>query len=81
MAVRPMSEVVLVGLLSLLGTLVGSLAGILTANKMTNFRLEQLEKKVEKHNNVIERMAVAENAIQSAHHRLDELAERVDRDE
>ena len=76
-----MSEVVLVGLLSLLGTLVGSLAGILTANKMTNFRLEQLEKKVEKHNNVIERMAVAENAIQSAHHRLDELAERVDRDE
>lgn len=81
MAVRPMSEVVLVGLLSLLGTLVGSLAGILTANKMTNFRLEQLEKKVEKHNNVIERMAVAENAIQSAHHRLDELAERLDRDE
>ena len=76
-----MSEVVLVGLLSLLGTLVGSLAGILTANKMTNFRLEQLEKKVEKHNNVIERMAVAENAIQSAHHRLDELAERLDRDE
>ena len=74
-------EVVLVGLLSLLGTLVGSLAGILTANKMTNFRLEQLEKKVEKHNNVIERMAVAENAIQSAHHRLDELAERLDRDE
>lgn len=76
-----MSEVVLVGLLSLLGTLVGSLAGILTANKMTNFRLEQLEKKVEKHNNVIERMAVAENAIQSAHRRLDALAERIDRDE
>ncbi len=76
-----MSEVVLVGLLSLLGTLVGSLAGILTANKMTNFRLEQLEKKVEKHNNVIERMAVAENAIKSAHHRLDELVERLDRDE
>ena len=76
-----MSEVVLVGLLSLLGTLVGSLAGILTANKMTNFRLEQLEKKVEKHNNVVERMAVAENAIKSAHHRLDELVERLDRDE
>ena len=79
--VKWMSEVVLVGLLSLLGTLVGSLAGILTANKMTNFRLEQLEKKVEKHNNVVERMAVAENAIKSARHRLDELAERVDRDE
>lgn len=71
----------MVGLLSLVGTLVGSLAGILAANKMTNFRLEQLEKRVEKHNNVVERMAVAENAIQAAHHRLDELVERLDRNE
>lgn len=51
-----MSEVVLVAILSLLGTLIGSLAGILTANKLTNYRIEQLEKKVEKHNNVIERV-------------------------
>lgn len=51
-----MSEVVLVALLSLLGTLIGSLAGILTANKLTNYRIEQLEKKVEKHNNVLERV-------------------------
>ena len=33
---------------SLIGTLVGSLAGILIANKLTNFRLEQLEKKIDK---------------------------------
>lgn len=51
-----MSEVVIVAILSLLGTLVGSLAGILTANKLTNYRIEQLEKKVEKHNSVIERV-------------------------
>ena len=49
-----MSEAVIVAILSLLGTLVGSLAGILTANKLTNYRIAQLEKKVEKHNSVIE---------------------------
>ena len=51
-----MSEAVIVAILSLLGTLVGSLAGILTANKLTNYRIAQLEKKVEKHNSVIERV-------------------------
>ena len=51
-----MSEVVIVAILSLIGTLVGSLAGILTANRLTNYRIEQLEKKVEKHNSVIERV-------------------------
>lgn len=51
-----MSEAVIVAILSLLGTLVGSLAGILTANRLTNYRIAQLEKKVEKHNSVIERV-------------------------
>lgn len=51
-----MSEVILVALLSLLGTLIGTFGGIVTANKLTNYRIEQLEKKVEKHNNVIERV-------------------------
>ena len=55
-----MGETVIVGLLSLFGTLAGSLGGILTANKLTIYRLEQLEKKVEKHNNVIERIFVLE---------------------
>lgn len=43
-------------IVSLLGTLLGSLGGILAANKLTNYRIEQLEKRVEKHNNVIERV-------------------------
>ena len=47
---------ILVAVLSLIGTIIGSLGGILTANKLTNYRIEQLEKKVEKHNNVIERV-------------------------
>ena len=55
-----MSETIIVAILSLLGTLVGSLCGILTANRLTNYRIEQLEKKVEKHNNVIERVYLLE---------------------
>lgn len=51
-----MTETVIVAILSLVGTLIGSLFGILTANKLTNYRIEQLEKKVEKHNSVIERV-------------------------
>ena len=51
-----MMDGILVAVLSLIGTIIGSLGGILTANKLTNYRIEQLEKKVEKHNNVIERV-------------------------
>lgn len=51
-----MSETILVAVLSLVGTLLGSILGILAANKLTNYRIEQLEKKVEKHNQVIERV-------------------------
>lgn len=51
-----MNETVIVAILSLIGTLGGSLCGILTANKLTNYRIQQLEEKVEKHNKVIERV-------------------------
>ena len=51
-----MSESILVSILSLFGTLIGSLCGILTANKLTLYRIQQLEKKVEKHNSVIDRV-------------------------
>lgn len=51
-----MSDAIVVAVLSLVGTLLGSIFGILAANKLTNYRIEQLEKKVEKHNSVVERM-------------------------
>lgn len=75
-----MEETIVVALLSLAGTLTGSLGGILTANKLTNYRIQQLEEKVEKHNKVIERVfslekheAVMEEAIKVANHRIDDL--------
>lgn len=50
-----MSDLVIAGLLTLIGTLSGTFGGILVANRLTVYRLEQLEKKVDKHNCVIER--------------------------
>ena len=75
-----MSETIIVAILSLIGTLAGSLLGILTANKLVVYRIEQLEKKVEKHNHVIERVyslekddALIKEEIKVANHRIDDL--------
>jgi len=50
-----MSEEALVAIFSLIGTLAGSFGGIVTSNKLTAYRIEQLEKRVEKHNCLVER--------------------------
>lgn len=68
-----MSDAVTVAILSLVGTLLGSLFGILAANKLSNYRIEQLEKKVEKHNTVVERMFIAEGHIEELQHRVSAL--------
>lgn len=60
---------VVVGVLSLLGTLVGSYGGM----KLISYRIEQLEKKVDKHNNFAERIPVIEEQIKVANHRIDDL--------
>ena len=58
-----MSEVVVVAIWGFLGTVVGSVGGILASAKLTAFRLERLEKKVEKHNNLVERMYSLESRV------------------
>jgi len=63
-----MSDVVIVGLFSLFGTF----SGILVANKLVNYRLEQLEKKVDKHNNLIDRMYCAEKRLDVIDQRMDD---------
>ena len=72
-----MTSEIVVGVLSLLGTLCGTFAGIITSTKLTNYRIEQLEKKVEKHNSVVERTAVIERDLKSVWHNIDEIREEV----
>ena len=72
-----MDSTVLVGILSLVGTLGGSVLGILTANKLTMYRIEQLEKKVDKHNTIIERTAVLERDLKTAFSKIDDIKEEL----
>lgn len=68
-----MDSTVIVGLLSLGGTCIGSLAGIIASNKLINYRLDKLEKKVDKHNNVIERTYELEGKMREVEHNIRDL--------
>lgn len=81
-----MSDVIIVALISLAGTALGTLGGILAANKLSNYRIEQLEKKVDKHNNLIDRtyklekaVAVMGETVSVANHRISDLENKVER--
>lgn len=75
-----MAETIIVGVLSLIGTGLGGVISVMTANKLTNYKIEQLQKQVEKHNNMIERTfklekhaAVVDEQIKVANHRIADI--------
>lgn len=75
-----MSDAIVVAILSLCGTAVGSVVSVLTANRLTNYKIDALQKQVEKHNNLIERTfrleehaAVTDEKIEVANHRIADL--------
>lgn len=71
-----MEPEVLVSLITLLGSALGTFAGIAVNTKLTNYRIEQLERKVDKHNNVIERTVKLEERIGAIDYRLREIENR-----
>ena len=73
-----MTSEVLVAVLSLLGTAFGSVTGIMAANKLTNYRIAELEKKVDKHNTIIERFALLEQDNKTQWNRIDDLKSSMD---
>lgn len=75
-----MTADIIVSLAGVIGSFIATLAGILINSKLTNYRIEQLEKKVEKHNSVIERVyelekheAVTDRELETANHRIKDL--------
>lgn len=68
-----MSSELLVALISLAGTALGTLGGILAANRLTNYRIEQLEKKVQAHNNIVERTYKLEGQMVECIHDIRDL--------
>ena len=82
-----MSPEITVASLSLVGTLVGTFGGIMTSNRLTGYRIEQLEKKVEKHNNLVERVykledndVLLEEKIKVANNRIADLERHEEND-
>ena len=79
-----MSSEFITALITLAGSAIGALGGILLNTKLTNYRIEQLEKKVQAHNNLIERTYLLErhNEVQDekiavANHRIEDLEQLV----
>ncbi len=77
-----MATEVIVSLITLIGSALGTFAGIFVNTKLTNFRIEQLEKKQDKHNQIIERVynlerheAVLDEEVKVANHRIGDLEE------
>lgn len=75
-----MSSDVIVAMIGLGGSAIGSIIGIMVSSKLTQYRLEQLEKKVEAHNRVVERTYELERSrdvvfedIKVINHRIDDL--------
>ena len=79
---------IIIALITLAGSAVGTLGGIVINSRMSNYRIEQLEKKVDKHNNLIERTyaieqhnAVVDEEIKVANHRIEDLEKNNERKE
>lgn len=68
-----MTDAQIMAMLSLIGTLVGSFAGIITSSQLTKWRIEQLEKKVDKHNTLIEWKIEAGQRIKALEQRVNGL--------
>ncbi len=73
-----MEPSVIVGLLSLVGTLAGTFGGILTGTRLTNYRLAQLEDKVARHNSLIERTYKIEETLALHEQKIESLERRQD---
>lgn len=76
---------IIVGILSLLGTAGGSIVSVITANRLTNYKIEELRKEVEKHNKVVERVyslekgvEVMDEKIKVANHRIEDLERKAE---
>ena len=70
-----------VAIISLFGTIVGSITGILVSNRLSTYRIEQLEQKLDKYANNVdemrERLVIVEQSAKSAHHRLDDMSKQL----
>ena len=70
-------ETIIVAVLSMMGTLAGSFFSNNKTTALITYRIQQLEEKVNKHNNLVERMAIVERDLKTAYNKIDDLKEDV----
>ncbi|MCI8595057.1 MAG: hypothetical protein HFF09_07405 [Oscillospiraceae bacterium] len=68
-----MEPEIVVAMVSLIGTLGGSLLGVLASSSLTRYRIEQLEKKVQAHNTLVERTYQLEGRMTEVEHDVRDL--------
>ena len=68
-----MNDTIVVAVIGCLGSVLGSLLGIIASNKLTQYRIGKLEEKVDKHNNMIERTYALEGAVKELTHEVADL--------
>ena len=68
-----MDPTIIVALISFAGTVVGTVLGMLAGTKLTTYRIEQLEKKVQAHNEVVERTYILEGQVTELQHDVRDL--------
>ena len=75
-----MTGEIIVAIISFLGTSLGAIVSVMTSNKLTNYKIEELKKEVEKHNSVIDRVyklekeaEVTDEKIKVVNHRIEDL--------
>ena len=71
-----MTAEIITAIIALAGTAIGTFGGIVASAKLTSYRIEQLEKKVDRHNNFAEKIPVIEEQIKIINNRLANLEER-----
>lgn len=73
-----MSDAVIIALIGLIGSGIGAFGGILISSKLTQYRLEQLEKKVDEHNKVIDRVYKLEERVEVDEEKIRVIGTRLD---
>lgn len=75
---RRMTSEIIVALVAFAGTLIGTFGGIITSAKLTNYRIKQLEDRVNEHNQFARRMPVLEEKQKMDEQRIDALERKVE---
>jgi predicted nuclease with TOPRIM domain len=72
-----MSDTIVVAIIGLVGSGLGSLIGVIASSKLTQYRIQKLEEQVNKHNNLVERTYRLEGRVDECEHDIRDLKGRV----